>query len=97
VDWGPPWNGGRHHYPLVYSAVVAGGGFRGGALVGSSDAKGEHVKDRPVYPWDLAASMYKLLGIEPTEKLPHPQGCVAYVTPLASGSVPSGGILTEIM
>lgn len=97
IDWASPWFGGRHHYPLASSAVVAGGGFRGGALVGSSDATGEHVKDRPVYPWDLAASMYKLLGIEPTERLPHPQGCVAYVTPLASGSMPTGGLLTEIM
>jgi uncharacterized protein (DUF1501 family) len=97
IEWGPPWNGGRHHYPLAYSAVVAGGGFREGALVGSSDAKGEHVKDPPVYPWDLSASMYKLLGIEPTERLPHPQGCVAYVTPQASGSVTSGGLLNEIM
>jgi hypothetical protein len=41
--------------------------------------------------------MYKLMGIDPLGKLPHPQGCVAYVTPLASGDVPSGGILTEIM
>jgi Protein of unknown function (DUF1501) len=97
VDWVAPWFGGRHHYPLVYTSVVAGGGFRGGALVGSSDDKGEHVKERPVYPWDLAASMYKLLGIDPTERLPHPQGCVAYVTPLASGSVTSGGLLNEIM
>ena len=64
---GAPWNGGRHHYPLVFSCVVAGGGFRGGTLLGSSDDKGEHVKDRPVYPWDLSASIYKQLGIEPTE------------------------------
>jgi hypothetical protein len=77
--------------------VVAGGGFRGGALVGSSDAKGEKVKDRPVYAWDLAASIYKLLGIDHTARLPHPQGCVAYVTPLASGALPSGGLLKEIM
>jgi len=97
IEWGAPWFGGRHHYPLASSAVVAGGGFRGGALVGASNEKGEHVKDRPVYPWDLAASIYKLIGIEPTEKLPHPQGCVAYVTPLATGTVPSGGLLNEIM
>jgi len=97
IDWSPQWMGGRHHYPLVYSVVVAGGGFRGGTLVGSSDDKGELPKDRPVRPWDLTASMYKLLGIEPNERLPHPQGCVAYVTPLASGKVPSGGLLTEIM
>jgi hypothetical protein len=97
VYWEPPWNAGRHHYGACFSAVVAGGGFKGGSVVGSSDARGEQVKDRPVYPWDLAASMYQLLGIDPMGRLPHPQGCVAYVTPLASGDVPSGGILKEIM
>jgi hypothetical protein len=76
---------------------VAGGGFKGGQVVGASDFRGEQVKDRPVYPWDLSASMYQLLGIDPMGRLPHPQGCVAYVTPLASGDVPSGGILKEIM
>jgi len=47
-------------------------------------APGEQPKDRPVYPWDLNASMYTLLGIDPTGKLPHPHGCVAYVTPSAT-------------
>jgi hypothetical protein len=97
VDWAPPWNGGRHHHGDVFSAVVAGGGFKGGAVVGSSDARGERVRDRPVYPWDLSASMYELLGIDPHGRLPHPRGCVAYVTPLKSGEVPSGGLLREIM
>ena len=93
----PPWFGGRHHYGRVFSAVVAGGGFKGGTVVGASDEKGERVKDRPVYPWDLTASMYKLLGIDYTGRLPHPQGCVAYVSPLANGSLQGGGLLTEIM
>jgi hypothetical protein len=97
IDWAPPWNGGRHHHPLCYSAVVGGGGFRGGTVLGSSDAKGEQPKDRPVYPWDLTASIYKLLGINPTDRLPHPQGCVAYVTPLSKGDRPTGGLLNEIM
>ena len=98
VYWEPPWFGGRHHWPYAYSCVVAGGGFKGGTVVGQSDEKGEHVKERPVYPWDLAASMYQLLGIDPAGRLPHPQGCgVAYVTPLAAGGVESGGMLTEIM
>ena len=92
-----PWDGGRHHYGPCMSAVVAGGGFKGGTVVGQSDEKGEHPKERPVYPWDLTGSMYTLLGIDPTGKLPHPHGCVAYVTPSASGNVQSGGLLTEIM
>lgn len=93
----PPWFAGRHHFGNVFSAVVAGGGFKGGQVIGSSDRTGESVKERPVYPWDLSASMYKLLGIDPNGRLPHPQGCIAYVTPLASGQVQSGGLLTEIM
>jgi len=98
IDWAAPWYGGRHHWPYCYSVVVAGGGFKGGTVVGASDEKGEHVKSRPVYPWDLAASIYKLLGIDPNARLPQPQGCgVAYVTPQATGQVESGGLLTEIM
>lgn len=93
----PPWNGGRGHYGTCFSALVAGGGFQGGKIVGASDSHGEKVRDRPVYPWDLSASIYKLLGIDPHGRLPHPQGCVAYVSPLASGTVPTGGILKEIM
>ncbi|MBN1417596.1 MAG: DUF1501 domain-containing protein [Planctomycetes bacterium] len=93
----PPWFGGRHHFSSCFSAVVAGGGFRGGAVVGASDPRGETVRERPVYPWDLSASLYKLLGIDPAGRLPHPQGCVAYVTPLGSGQVQSGGLLSEIM
>ncbi len=97
VFWEPPWNGGRHHCGAAFSCVVAGGGFRGGAVVGETDARGETVKDRPVYPWDLSASMYRLLGIDPAGRLPHPQGCVARVTPPVTGDLKSGGPLTEIL
>jgi len=98
LDWSSRWQGGRHHWELVTPCVVAGGGFRGGAVVGASDAKGEFIKDRWVHPWDLAASIYKLLGIDYMDKLPHPQGCgAAYLSPLAIGEVPSGGLLAEIM
>ena len=81
IDWGPPWNGGRHHYGKVFSAVVAGGGFKGGCVVGASDAKGEEVKDRPVYPCDLLGSIYQLMGIDPDGKLPNPMGMALTVTP----------------
>ncbi len=97
IAQGSPWDAGRHHFGACMSAVVAGGGFKGGQVVGESDAKGESPKNRPVYPWDLSASMYTLLGIDPNDTLPHPRGCVAYVTPTASGDVESGGLLTEIM
>ncbi len=97
VQWEPPWNGGRGHYGNVFSAVVAGGGFKGGCIVGASDDKGEEVKDRPVYPCDLIAGMYELLGIDPNGKLPHPQGLDVRVTPTAAEGVETGGRLKEIM
>jgi uncharacterized protein (DUF1501 family) len=97
VQWEPPWSGGRGHYGRVFSAVVAGGGFKGGRVVGASDAKGEEVKERPVYPVDLIASMYELLGIDSDGKLPHPLGLEARVTPTAAEGVTVGGRLKEIM
>jgi len=97
VNWEPPWNGGRNHFGKVFSVLVAGGGFKGGHVVGSSTEKGEEVKDRPVYPVDLIGSMYQMLGIEGTGKLPHPQGQLATVLPEAGDKVLSGGLLKEIM
>ncbi len=97
IQWEEPWLGGRGHHGEVFSAVVAGGGFRGGHVVGASDAKGERVKDRPVYPWDLIGSMYELLGIDPAGTLPHPQGLAVHVTPGAADGLPIGGRLKEIM
>ena len=97
VQWEPPWNGGRGHYGQVFSAVLAGGGFKGGRVVGASDAKGEQVKERPVYPIDLIASMYELLGIDLDARLPHPLGEEARVTPTAAEGVPMAGRLKEIM
>ncbi len=97
IAWEAPWNGGRHHYGKVFSALVAGGGFKGGRVVGESDAKGEIVKDRPVYPWDLLGSMYELLGIDPDGNLPHPLGIAARTTPSAADGVTVGGRLKEIM
>ena len=97
VQWEPPWNGGRNHHGKVFSAVVAGGGFKGGQVVGSSDAKGEEVRDRPVSPAELIASMYELLGIDASAKLPHPMGLAASVTPTGAEGAPAGGRLKEIM
>ncbi len=97
VQWEAPWNGGRGHYADVFCSVVAGGGFKGGHVVGASDAKGEKVKERPVYPCDLIGSMYELLGIDPDGKLPNAQGLDVRVTPTADEGVKIGGRLKEIM
>ncbi|MEW6744663.1 MAG: DUF1501 domain-containing protein [Planctomycetota bacterium] len=97
VQWEAPWNGGRGHYGQVFSAVVAGGGFKGGCVVGSSDARGEAVAERPVYPWDVIGSMYELLGIDPEGSLPGPQGQAVRVRPPSEQVPTRGGRLAEIM
>ncbi len=97
VDWQAPWNGGRGHWGKCFCAVVAGGGFKGGQVVGASDARGEEVKERPVYPCDLIATMYQQMGIDLNARLPHPQGLDARVTPTAAENVPSAGLLKEIV
>jgi len=97
VDWQPPWNGGRNHYGNVFSVLVAGGGFKGGRLVGESDAKGEEVKERPVYPIDLLGSIYELAGIDPDAKLPHPMGLEAHVLAPHEPGAKAAGRLKEIM
>jgi uncharacterized protein (DUF1501 family) len=97
IQWEAPWNGGRNHFGAVFSALVAGGGFKGGQVVGASDARGETVKERPVYPVDLLGSMYELLGIDLAARLPHPLGEPARVMPGENEGVKCGGLLREIM
>ncbi|MDP2897450.1 MAG: DUF1501 domain-containing protein [bacterium] len=94
IQWEAPWNGGRSHYGKCFCAVVAGGGFKGGHVVGASDEKGLEVAERPVYPQDLIGSMYELLGIDPDGPLSNPRGLDVQVMPPAEGS---GGRLKEIM
>jgi hypothetical protein len=97
IQWEPPWNGGRGHYGKVFSALVAGGGFKGGHVVGASDAHGEDVAERPVHPVDLIASMYGLLGIDGAARLPHPQGDDVRAVPAPAGGAKALKLLGEIM
>jgi hypothetical protein len=97
VDWQPPWNGGRNHYGKAFSVLVAGGGFKGGQIVGATDAKGEEVKDRPVYPIDLLGSIYELAGIDSNDRLPHPEGLDARVLSTDENGAKTAGRLKEIM
>jgi hypothetical protein len=94
IQWGSPWNGGRSHHGRCFSSVVAGGGFRGGRVVGASNETGSEVARRPVYPQDLIRSMYRLLGINPDSPLPNPRGLTVKVMP---PSRKGGGDLKEII
>jgi len=96
VAWEAPWNGGRSHWGSCFSVVLAGGGFKGGQVVGASDAKGEQVKDRPVRPEDLIGSILEQLGIDPDGPLPNDKGVDVKVMP--STQTGTGlGRLKEIM
>jgi hypothetical protein len=54
---------GRDHWEHCYSVLAAGGGVKGGRVVGGSDARAEHPHDRPVTPADLAATVQQAVGI----------------------------------
>src|SRR5205814_949911 len=57
--------GGRDHWPKVMSVAMAGGGLKGGVAVGKSNLKGEEPAERPIYPPDIAFTMFESLGINP--------------------------------
>jgi hypothetical protein len=54
---------GREHWEHCYSALLAGGGVRGGRVIGASDARGEHPHDHPVTPADVLATVHHCVGI----------------------------------
>ena len=74
-------NPGRQHWPSCYSAILAGGGIRGGAVYGESDRIGAYVKDKPVRPQDLGATIYHALDIPLETRL----GKDGFTRPVSSG------------
>jgi hypothetical protein len=72
---------GRDHYPYVFSAALAGGGVRGGVVVGESDAKGAFPKANPQTPQDVLATLYRHLGIDPQQHYPDATGRPVPVLP----------------
>ena len=58
-------NAGRDHWTYCYANLLAGAGVRGGSVCGASDAQAAFVKDRPVRPADVVATVYQCLGIDP--------------------------------
>jgi hypothetical protein len=54
---------GRNHWPVVMSMALAGGGFRHGQVIGATEKDGGQIKERPVTPGDLAATIYQHMGV----------------------------------
>jgi uncharacterized protein (DUF1501 family) len=67
-------NAGREHHPGCYSAVLAGGGIRGGYVHGSSDRLAAYPADKPVSPADLTATIYHALGVAPDRTMQDREG-----------------------
>ncbi len=83
---------GRDHWAAVFSAVFAGAGVRGGQTIGQSDKMGAYPASRPHTPADLAATIYRALGVDPSIELRDRLGrpitlCTGEeITPLFDGS-----------
>jgi hypothetical protein len=60
--------GGRDHFPRVFNVALAGGGIKGGQVIGASSPDGSEVKDRPVAVNDLLSSLCHALKIDPTKE-----------------------------
>lgn len=60
---------GRDHWQNCYSALMAGGGVRGGQVIGASDPRGEYPDARPLTPADVCTTMLQSLGITRTDVL----------------------------
>lgn len=80
-------SGGRDHWPNCFSVVMAGGGVKGGQVIGASDALGEFVRDRAITPGDLSKTIYTLLGISPERELRTPDGRPIRVAPQESSVI----------
>jgi uncharacterized protein (DUF1501 family) len=59
---------GRDHWPNSFSAVLAGGGIKGGQVIGDTGPGGEGVKERPVTVPEFLATVYQALGIDPRKQ-----------------------------
>ena len=67
-------SGGRDHFPRVFNVALAGGGVKGGQVIGASSADGTEVKDHPVTINDLMTSFCHTLKIDPAKENMSPAG-----------------------
>jgi uncharacterized protein (DUF1501 family) len=70
---------GRDHWPVVLSMAVAGGGLRHGQVIGATEKDGGTIKERPVTPGDLAATIYQHMGVPLDATYLDPTGRPRYI------------------
>src|SRR5438477_11620244 len=82
-------NAGRDHYPNVFSAALAGGGIKGGRVIGESDSKGAFPRLNAKSPQDVLMTLYRHLGVDPTI-------CYADNTGRPHTTLPFGRVIEEL-
>jgi hypothetical protein len=66
--------GGRDHWPQCFTVSFAGGGVKGGRVIGKSDPIGGFPAERPIQPGDVVATIFHSLGLDHQAHLPGPAG-----------------------
>lgn len=90
---GPPLSQGtpgRDHWGNALSVLMAGGGVRGGQVVGATNRLGEHPSDRPLRPGDLHHTIFRILGVDPAAQFSDHAG-----RPIAA--IDHGGVIEELL
>ena len=67
-------NAGRDHWPRAFSVALAGGGLKGGHVIGATDAHAAEVTDHPISVEDLSATIFTALGVDFTHQNFTPEG-----------------------
>lgn len=67
-------NGGRDHWAGCWTTILAGGGVKGGRVIGASDATASEPADRPVHARDIPATIFRALGVGADATIPGPDG-----------------------
>jgi uncharacterized protein (DUF1501 family) len=78
--------GGRDHWPGVWSMLMAGGGVRGGQVIGASDRHAAEPVDRPIHASEIPATIYHALGLDLSTRLPAADGrllLIVHASPVA--------------
>lgn len=77
---------GRDHWPQAQSILLAGGGFRHGQIIGSTNSKAEYPTSRPIKPADFNAIIYHAMGLRPLDTIRDPLNRPKHLAP--NGVVP---------
>jgi Protein of unknown function (DUF1501) len=72
-------NAGRDHWAPAMSALIAGGGFRMGQMIGSTSARGEHPVNNPYKVPQVLATIYQAIGIDPATTFLNTAGRPTYI------------------